>query len=190
MRKLLYLLAGGMLAAGFVACDNEPKNPGDFSVASELSLGNVVSQVDGKVYTLKVAQAFDSVFGSNVTVWDTVYNANGDFESRSSRSVWVPSKFTTRYVEYEPIMLPSDAQTFAIDIYTNAKWVSPQPTKPRGGSQFYNDATTGGGGDGTLIFRSEINENKTRTVSAQMNIYTQDSTVYHKVNLLQEGLDN
>ena len=190
MRKLLYFLASGVLIGGLItSCDNEPKNPGDFNVKSEMSLGDIVSQKDGKVYQLQVAKSIDSIFGSNVTVWDTIYDEHGEYIDRTSSQLWVPAKFTTKYVEYEPIMLTAMPDTFVLDITTNAKWTAPTPTKPRGGSQFYT-ITQGGGGNGTLIFRSEINENATRKVAAELNIYTQDSTVYHKVMLLQEGLAN
>ena len=187
MKKIFYLLAAVGLTWGIVSCDNEPKNPGDFSIKAELSLGDVVSQVDGKVYALNVAKSMDSVFGSNVTVYDTIWDENGEYLSRTSRNVWIESKFTTKYIEFEPIMVSAYPDTFAIAITTNAKWNAPQPAKPRGGSQFYT-ITSCGGGQGTLLFRSEINENATRSVAAGLNVYTSDSTVYYKVPLLQEGL--
>lgn len=188
MKKLLYLIAAGVLAGAVASCDNEPKNPGDFNLKPEITLSDIVSLTSGDVYALKVAKTMDSIFGSNVTVWDTIYDENGEYLDRQSRDVWVPSQFTTRYVEYEAVSVPALADTFQINITTNAKWLSPQPTKPRGGSQFYNDATTGGGGDGVLIFRSENNNNAARTVPAEMNIYSSDSTMYLKVLLLQDGL--
>lgn len=186
MKKIFYLIAAVGLTWTVVSCDNEPKNPGDYSIASEMSLSDIVSQVDGKVYALQVARSVDSVFGTNVTVWDTIWDDNGEFLERSSRVVWVPAKFTTKYVEYEPVFLPIPADTFAINIYSNAKWTSPQPTRPRGGVQFYN-LTTGGGGDGTLLFRSDYNEFYNTTAPAALNIYSSDSTVYHKVLLHQYG---
>lgn len=180
-------MATGLLLGGMItSCDNEPKNPGDYTVKSEISLGDIISQGDGKVYSLHVAKTIDSIFSSTVTVYDTIYDDNGEFLKREARDVVVPAKFTTRYVEYEPVFLPIPADTFAINIISNAKWTSPQPTRPRGGVQFYN-LTTGGGGDGTLIFRSDYNEFYNTTAPAALNIYSSDSTVYHKVLLHQYG---
>lgn len=189
MKKIFYLIAAVGITWTVVSCDNEPKNPGDFNQQSELALGDVVSQIDGKVYQLQVARSIDSIFGTNITVYDTIWDDNGDYVDRTSTDVWIPAKFTTRYVEFEPITVSAYPDTFAINITSNAKWLSPTPVKPRGGSQFYS-ITAGGGGNSTMVFRSELNENATRKVAAQLNIYTQDSTVYYKVNLLQEGLAN
>ena len=187
MKKIFYLIAAVGITWGIVSCDNEPKNPGDYSIKAEMSLGDVVSQVDGQVYSLQVARSVDSVFTNKVTAYDTIWDENGNFVSREGRDVIIPSKFTTKYIEFEPIMVSAYPDTFAIKITTNAKWNAPQPAKPRGGSQFYT-ITSGGGGNSTLIFRSELNENATRSVAAGLNVYTSDSTVYYKVQLLQEGL--
>ena len=189
MKKIFYFLAAVGITWGVVSCDNEPKNPGDFSIKPELSVSDMVSQTTGTAYPLNVSKTIDSIFGSNITVYDTIWDDNGDYVDRTSSNVWVPSKFTTHYVEFEPITVSAMPDTFAIKITTNAKWNAPQPSKPRGGSQFYT-ITTSGGGNGSLIFRSEINENATRKVAAELNIYTSDSTVYYKVPLLQEGLAN
>ena len=187
MKKIFYLIAAIGLTWTVVSCDNEPKNPGDYSVKSELSLGNIVSQVNGEVYPLRVSKSIDTVFTTKVTVYDTIWDANGDYVSRESRDVYVPSKVTTKYVEYEPVVLPVPADTFGLQISTNARWLAAPLLRPRGGVQFYNDATTSGGGDGTLIFRSDYNEFYTTTTPAALNIYTSDSTVYHRVNLHQLG---
>lgn len=187
MKKILYLIAALGITWGVVSCDNEPKNPGDFSVKSTMSLGNMVSLSTGEVYALKVAKTVDSIFTSKVTAYDTIWDENGEFLKREAKEVIVPAKFTTTYVEYEPVVLPIAADTLAIDITTNARWESPQPTRPRGGVQFYNDATTSGGGDGTIVIRSDYNEFYNTTAAASLNIYTSDSTVYHKVLLHQTG---
>ena len=95
MKKIFYLIAAVGITWGIVSCDNEPKNPGDYSVKAELSLGDVVSKVDGKVYALQVAKSVDSVFTSKVTAYDTIWDENGNFVSREARDVIIPSKFTT-----------------------------------------------------------------------------------------------
>lgn len=188
MKKIFYLIAAVGITWGIVSCDNEPKNPGDYSVKAELSLGDVVSKVDGKVYALQVAKSVDSVFTSKVTAYDTIWDENGNFVSREARDVIIPSKFTTKYIEYEPIMVSAQADTFDIHVSSNAKWFI-STASYRGSSTFYN-ISSGGGGNGSLSFRSTINRNATRKVAADLNVYTSDSTVYHKVTLLQEGLAN
>ncbi|MCH5241366.1 MAG: hypothetical protein J1F67_02935 [Muribaculaceae bacterium] len=188
MKKIFYLIAAVGITWGIVSCDNEPKNPGDYSVKSELSIGDVVSQVNGQVYALQVAKSIDSVFTNKVTAYDTIWDENGNFVSREGREVIIPSKFTTKYVEYEPIMVPAEADTFEIHVTSNAKWFL-STASYRGSSTFYN-INSGGGGNGTLLFRSAINRNGTRKVAADLNVYTSDSTIYHKVTLLQEGLAN
>ena len=188
MRKLLYMAATGIAIGGLItACDNEPKNPGDFSIKSQMSLSDIVSQKTGTQYPLRQTNAFDTVLGNMVTVYDSIFDDQGEFVERKGHDSLVNSKVTTRFIEFEPIMLPVAADTFAINITTNARWVSPQPTKPRGASQIYNDATTSGGGNGTLIFRTDKNINATRQVPADMYIYTSDSTIMYKIPLLQEG---
>lgn len=185
MRKLLFFLTVAALASGVVSCDNEPKNPGDFTVKSTLNVDMIKSMTTGETYNLSVARSFDTIFKTPVQVWDTIYDANGEFLERNADTIWVPSKFTTRYIETQPVVLPSVADTFSMDLTTNAKWLSPNPTivdLP----WIYNESTTGGGGDGTIIFRVARNRNFARSLTPML-IYTSDSTVFYKIPFGQTG---
>lgn len=186
MKKIFYLIAAGVLAHFIVACDNEPKNPGDFGVKAELSLGDITSTVTGDVYKLSVSRKIDTIFRTAVTRWDTIFDEKGEFVSRTQDTIWVPAKFTTNFYEMEPIVLPEYADTFNLPLKTNAKWLSPTPEIVNV-QWLYNEATTGGGGDGHITFRIARNRNYKRTTYTDMYVFTSDSTVMYKIPFTQKG---
>lgn len=185
MKKIFYLLAAIGVTWGIVSCDSEPKNPGDFSIKSTMEVGSIMSLVNGQTYNLKVMRDFDTIFKNGVQVWDTVFDANGEFVSRTADTIWVPAKHNTRYVEMEPVVFEAQADTFSLNLSTNAKWESPSPISSV--PWIYNESTTAGGGDGTIIFRIARNRNFKRSTYTPMYIYTSDSTVFYKIPFGQKG---
>lgn len=186
MRKILYCIAAFASIWVATGCDNEPKNPGDFSVKSNLELNQFVSLTTGEIYTLQTARSFDTIFKTGVQVWDTVWDSNGEFVSRTADTVWLSAPFTTRYYEMQPVVLPAVADTFTMQLTTNAKWLSPNPeivVMP----WIYNETSTAGGGDGTITFRVARNRNYLRNEYTPMYVYTSDSTVFYKIPFGQHG---
>ena len=187
MKKIFYFIAAIGIAWGIVSCDNEPKNPGDFSIDAYLTVGDIVSQKTGEVYPLNVAYSCDTVFFTSGTVKDTVFDASGNIVEINSTPVYAYSDVTTHFIEFEPVTFPFEADTFAIDISTNSKWVTQKPKKVTGNSEFYC-MNLGGGGNGTFQFRSIVNINYNRTRTADFYIYTSDSTVMVKIPCYQLGM--
>lgn len=186
MKKIFYFIAAVGIAWGIVSCDNEPKNPGDFTIKPYLTVHEVVSQRTGEVYPLKEAYSCDTVFYTKGVKKDSVFNEDGTFDHINSETVYAYSSVTTHLIEYEPITFPIEADTFSIDINTNAKWVTQKPKKEGNNSEFYC-MNLGGGGDGTLQFRSIININYNRTVTSDLYIWSSDSTVMVKIPMYQLG---
>lgn len=185
MKKIFYFIAAIGITWGIVSCDNEPKNPGDFNKKAELSIGDIVSTVTGEVYSLKEVRAFDTIFTLYETVWDTIWGPTGEFQERVQDTIWYKSKHHTRYHEMAPIILPAYADTFEIQLTTNARWLCPPPEATV--VWVYNEGSQNGGGDGTLTFRIGRNRNFNRTTYSDMMIYTSDSTVWYKIPLGQYG---
>lgn len=179
-------MAAGVFIGAVASCDNEPKNPGDFSVKSELSVMEIISTTTGEVYNFKTSRSIDTVFKTGVQVWDTIYDSNGEYLDRTADTIWVPAKFTTKWIEIEPIILPSFADTFNISLATNAKWYSPEPTTTTA-PWLYNVATTQGGGDGVVTIRSVRNRNFVRKTYTNVMIYTSDSTIMYNIPFGQKG---
>lgn len=185
MRKLLYLLVGGLLGAGVTACDNEPKNPGDFSVKSEISIKGLVSAMTGTVYNLNVERSIDTVFNTGVVVYDSIFDTNGEYLSRTPDTIWVPANYTTRYTFMEPVVLESFADTLNLSLGSNAKWLCPTPESSS--AQWLYTDQAGGGGDYDLTIRSTRNRNFLRKSYTYLTIYSSDSTVFYKIPFGQKG---
>lgn len=187
MKKIFYFVTAIGLTWGAVSCDNEPKNPGDFNLKAELTIGNIISDVTGDVYALQVARTYDTVFKNFAVVKDTVFDASGVVESIKNDTVWFDSKHRTKMHEMEAVYMQSAADTLHIDLLTNAKWMCPTPGVAGNTKVLWvdNKSSLTGGGDGTLSFGFGRNRNFTRY--AIMNIYTSDSTVWYKIPLNQYG---
>lgn len=181
MKKLFYLL-GLATALGITAsCDNEPKNPGDFSVKSELRIGNVASLTTGNAFTIDIVREIDTVYQHEYTRTDTV--------TGRTDTLYYPSKFTARYYEAAPIYLDSPADTFSLPIYTNARWDAEYAISlPTAAQWLYLESGTTGGGDSELIFRVARNRNKTpRATVSSITVLTKDSTVMYRIPFRQNG---
>lgn len=187
MKKIFYLIAAVGITWGVVSCDNEPKNPGDFKLKAELSLGDIISNTTGEVYQVKEQRAYDTVFQNFATVKDTVFDASGAVERIKDDTIWYYSKHHTRMHVMEPIYFATVADTFHLDLQTNAKWMCPSP-EPTGSTKVLwvdNKESITGGGDGTITFGFGRNRNFSR--SAIVNIYTSDSTVWYQIPITQYG---
>lgn len=187
MKKIFYLFAAIGITWGIVSCDNEPKNPGDFNLKSELTLSDIVSNLTGDSYKLQESRVYDTVFQNFAIRKDTVFDVSGAIESIKNDTIWYNSKHLTRMHVMEPIILPSVADTFHIELQTNAKWMCPPPSAVAPTKILWvdNSSSLTGGGDGVLNFGFGRNRNYTRY--AMMNIYSSDSTVWYKIPINQYG---
>lgn len=186
MKKILYLIATGLLTCAVAACDDEPKNPGDYSINADLNVGNIVSKVNGEVFDLNINRTFDTIFMTNYVVRDTIQNPDGT-QTINTDTIWQKRPFTTKYIEAGPVLLPSTVDTFAISITSNAKWYAPVPTRPAGANWYTNLGVTSGGGDGKIEFSTLVNNTTLRPYARDLYVYTSDSTVMWKININQRG---
>jgi len=200
MRKLIYPFALLCAACIVTACDKEAENPGDFNMKSTLSVGNAVVCIHGDQYPLTVARQIDTTYTTYTVQYDTVKDSNGDPVIGSdgkvvtnADTVPVYSNITAAFTEYEPITLPSAADTFTVKLYSNAKWNAPVPDAGGKVQWYYTyNLITGtssitGGGDSEVDFRVTRNKNKKRSVTAVQDIMTQDSTVLVRLRFNQAG---
>lgn len=194
MKKIFYFIAAVGIAWGIVSCDNEPKNPGDFSVQAYLSIGNMVSLNSGETYDLQIKRSVDTIFFTQGVKRETMTDDSGQplldadgNEIVKIDTVYSYSKVRTRFHEMDLIWLPIQADTFAMDISSNARWYSPTPTS----SSYiwmFNFGTPSGGGDATLKVRIGENSDFDKKNDLYLHVYTSDSTVYYKIPYRQYGL--
>lgn len=179
MKKLFYLLVLAAAVGITAGCDNEPKNPGDFTVKSELTLGDVVSLVNGEVYPIHIVRETDTVYQHEYTRTDTV---TGVIDT-----LYYGSQFTARFYEAAPIWLGAQADTFRIQVRTNARWNAPTPTPTTGAQWYYIESGNQGGGDSEIVFRVARNRNASRVSTSYLEVFTNDSTVMYRVPFRQYG---
>ena len=197
MKRLFYSIAAVLALGMIVACENEPKNPGDFNKACTLDVaGPVVSLKTGKTYELKVARETDTVYKYLYVLKDTmlddagkpIIGSNGQPITKDD-SVYIYSKIKARLIEMEPLYLPGAADTFCVDINSNARWLAPAPILPGDISPwiFNHNSSTTGGGDSQLLWRTIRNRSNTRSTTAMQQIITSDSTVMYRIPIKQYG---
>ena len=198
MRKLLYITLLGVLIIGISACEDTPENPGDFSLKSELKLGDVLeSRTTGAKYPLVVAREFDSTYRYFYEVYDTLKDAAGEpiLDSNGKLQITVTeesylSRRTAHFIEFEKIMFPSyedvDFDTITLTINSNANWQAPMNVSVN----WYNnvDGTSTGGGDGTFKFSVKQFGNVVSKNVAVQEIFTRDSTVMYRFYFGHTGL--
>jgi hypothetical protein len=197
---------------GVLSCEDEPENPGDFNLKSELSMDPMmVTSVGGQSYALEEEAVYDTLYTSSYEKRDTTFRVDGSGnyildengkkipEIGSDGNIIVSIDtivFQTGkrgvFHKMKLVKLESKADTFTIHIKSNALWKAPQyaPTKAQ---WFFNyNLRTGGnsltgGGDGYFYFRTLRNKNKTRVEPVPQYIYTSDSTVMYQLNFGQAG---
>lgn len=197
MKRFLYAIAV-LLATGMViSCENEPKNPGDFSKKCTLSIeGPVVSLITGKTYNMKVAREADTVYKYLYVVKDTVFDQDGKpvlgpdgLPVAKTDSIYINSKIQARLIEMEPVYLPGAADTFSIDISSNARWLAAAPAVNDGETLWYfnHNSSTTGGGDSWLQFRTIRNRSNVRPNIIWQQVITSDSTIMYRIPFIQYG---
>lgn len=198
MKKLLYLAAATGMIAMFAACEDELKNPGDFSVKSELELTQVRSLSNGHVYPLSVARSIDTTYRYYYTVYDTVKDAEGNpvlgTDGRlqiSTEEKYYLSKITAKFVEFDTIFIPSyedlAVDTLSLDIVSNANWRAPELTTPVTWYSVVNASSTGGG-DGAFLFSVNQFKNEISRHKVQQDLFTRDSTLMFRLHFRHYGL--
>lgn len=186
MKKIVYLIAAGVIACGIAACQDEPKNPGDYSVEATLTTGDVVSLSTGKTYPVNIERTVDTVFYTYAVKRDTTFGPDREVISIVNDTTYTPSRYT-KFYDASLITLDSPADTFSLPIKTNAKWISPVPETEATAAWLYNDATGSGGGDGKIVLRVGRNRNATRRYASYVYIFTSDSSVMYRIPFGQLG---
>lgn len=180
------------------ACENEPENPGDFSIRSELRIGELRSLVTGDVYPLIVRREIDTVYRYSYEVSDTAKDAQGNPLLRpdgqldiTTETRWYDGPKTAHFVEYETVYLPSfenvPVDTFELKVYSNANWLAPAPSATV--TWFKNiNSTTGGGGDGVVNFTVNMFLNEISKHVAEQVLLTKDSLEMARLYIRHTGL--
>lgn len=183
------------MAAAVSSCEDTYENPGDFSIEATLDVDHDLAAFSGASYALSVARTTDSVFQHEYTVRDTLKHADGSlvYDDRGQLTITsevktYPSKFTTKVIEMEPVLLASNADTIKIHVVSNARWTAEQPKVSAGAQWYYNYlSSVSGGGNGAVYFRTTRNKAKKRKGTATQEIMTSDSTVLIKIPFQQSG---
>lgn len=203
MKKLLYFSVLGLAAAtALTACDNEPKNPGDFSVKSKLEVVGVRSLVTGTEYPLVVARSIDSTYRYTQTVYDTLRDVSGEFVLGDDGKLVITehdeytfSKITAKFVEFEPITIPSyediEMDTIEVALQTNANWISDGGNISIEGQPvtWYSvlNSTSTGGGDGSMLIGVKKFAGTTSKHIKERTLLTRDSTVMYSFRFIHTG---
>lgn len=199
MKKPLWLVGAALIAGAFTACDNTPENPGDFSLRSELTLGErfVSLSHPERSYELEVAGTRDTVYKYPYQIMDTLFEYSAD--GKDSTYVYGPdgkvivnvidtfnlSTKTATLIEYKPITIESMSDTITVNIYSNSVWRAKLPEhNPKFLSNW--NSTEMGFGDGVFGLASSRNRKKTIGPALQ-TIITQDSMVCVLIPIYQAG---
>lgn len=190
MKKLLIMLvAGASLTWLTAACDSEPKNPGDFNVACELTLDNVVQSIgakNGRTYPLVVFHENpDTQFRVNYVLRDTVWAADGTVEKVNTTDTFYLRRAHIHFYDTECIMLPFERDTLEIKLFSNARWNCPAPER-KGIPWLFNQINSGGG-DNKLLFNTDINFDDRHIQNTSLYVFTSDSAVMYRLNFNQYG---
>lgn len=189
MRKLFYLLLGGLLlSAGFTSCEDDPDNPGDYSIRGSLDVIGISSML-GEEYELVISREFDSTIMRYNIIRDTIWTDKEAGESTILEdTVWYADG-TCRYVEMEQIDLSPERDTLVLSLTSNARWTAPTPENPT--PRWYALQSNAGGGDSDIeiVISRNGSTNPRRNVQVQY-IYTSDSATIYEIPFLQMGRSN
>lgn len=201
MKSIIKLAAGAIaLSFAIASCDDDEGTYGNYNIRSYLDLNPTVVSIHGDQYPLTVARDIDSTYRYFYTRQDTlkdesskpVIGPDGNLVVQVD-TIWYDSKITARFIEYELIELPSQADTFSISLRSNAQWKAPVPDTGGKVQWYYNynihtgTTSTSGGGDGSVDFRVSRNRGFKRAVTAKQDIMTNDSTVLIRLHFTQKG---
>lgn len=200
MKKLIYLLAGVALTGCLAACDDDKDNPGDFSLKSELELGDITTAL-GHYYPLVVDETKDTVYEYFYTAYDTIYNELGEVQFDEFGDTLVEkrkasyfSKKTAKLIRMKPVELFPEADTITIPVRTNALWQAPKPifsiVQADGEVKILDDfmkneqSTLAGGGNSRIILSVAVNS-RMRSYGGVQTIFTRDSLTMYKIPFKQ-----
>lgn len=191
MKKLLYFifLIGGLLYLS--SCEKEAKNPGDFSLKSELEVRGITSK-SGKVFDMEILRSIDSTYQYFYEKKDTLKDESGNYVLEGGKyqvttdSVYYNGSITAKFIELKKIVLEPELDTITVALRSNAKWKAPMPSSG-GKVQWFFTQNLAGGGDGEVIIAVTKNKNYERTVDAEQYILTSDSTIMYKLVFGQKG---
>lgn len=197
MRKLLPIAAAGALMT-MIACDEAPKNPGDFTVASKVEIAYFKSLTTNAEYKLEVDSEKDTVWTYPQYKRDTLKGADGKPVIGDNGklvvkvdTLKVPGWTKGHLIHYKDVVLPSypdvPFDTLEIRLNSNANWLAPAP--PSTVNWFSNiNASTAGGGDGMVQFTIKQFSGTTSKWTAEQIIMSKDSTVMMVIPIKHTGL--
>lgn len=188
MRKLIYAIFGGLLmCTGFVACNDEPDNPGDFGIAATVGIASITSNSGTTTYGLEIEREFDSTITRYNIVTNVTTNPDGS-ETETEDTVWYADG-VCHYVKYKQVDLAPNADTIRITVTSNARWTAPQPTIR--GRRWYAVVNGTGGGVGYASVAVEENTSaNARTNPVSQQFITSDSAMICEIPFGQLGGGN
>lgn len=197
MRKLLYALLPSLALVGMTACDDEPDNPGDFSIKPVIELGTLRSLNTGAEYPLVVERTADTTYMYDYEHVDTILDARGNPVLDANGNVRVNRETrqrlgntTGKLTMIEKIMLPSSMDaprdTFELTINSNARWTVTNTNSACTWLKNFNSLS--GNGDGKINFEVIISMGNVERQSTVQQIMASDSSVVICVPFGHTGL--
>lgn len=192
MKKLAYFLTA-CIALGFASCDDEAGPDGNYGEKIPVSFAlNSVSLLSdpSETYPLTVdpSAKTDTTYIYTYQKRDTVFDSEGKPEIRPDGSMNVnvqtieyEGPITARYYVYEPIVVKAEMDEYIVELSSNARWtvgtlVGTAISCPR----------LSGSGDGYTQFKLNLNRSQTARRQSIAYIYSNDSTVMHKLTFEQK----
>ena len=92
------------------SCEKEAKNPGDFSLKSELEVRGITSK-SGKVFDMEVLRSIDSTYQYFYEKKDTLKDESGNYVLEGGKyqvttdSVYYNGSITAKFIELKKIVL-------------------------------------------------------------------------------------
>lgn len=197
MKKLFYLSAVGLAAMAIAGCEDDPKNPGDFSIKPELQITQIRSLTTGAVYPLEVESEKDTTYEYFYNVRDTMKDESGNPVIGTDGQLIVNveqksyfSKKTARLVVFKQVVFPSyedlASDTMEMEIKANSNWSFPALSTPP--SWYKADAqTSNGAGDGSYRFAINRSLPAISKYTAIQNMITRDSMVMYRFTFRHTG---
>lgn len=192
MRKLFYLLTA-CVAVGLTGCDDEAGPDGNYGeeVPVYFELGTISLLSDPtEVYPLTIDPnaKTDTTYIYSYTERDTVFDADGEPEILPDGSLNVTETvieyegpITARYYVYEPVVVKSEMAEYMVTLNSNSRW-----TVGKLIGSAVSCPKLSGGGDGYTQFKLNLNRSTTSRRRSIAYIYSNDSTVMHKLTFEQK----
>lgn len=191
MRKLLYLLTIGVVAGCMAACDDDDDGTFGEKIDAVLEINSVTPHLtpDQPIALVRDASApTDTTYIYYYTKRDTIRLADGTPEILPDGSMHIVTEkieyegpIRAKYFVYEPVVVANVADTLDIAITSNSRWTVGTLVGTGIGC-----TNTKGGGDGGTSITLQLNRSTTARRTTVAYIYTNDSTVMHKVTFEQK----